>query len=600
MEPTHVNLNDQTLEGLGHTPPAGLQRPVPPRGLGRPARQPVPVRRVPPAARLNHRRAARPRSGRSARSPPDLTSRAQKPPRRPSRNVPDDPPGPVRPGRPGFDPGESRGILRFSTPPIPPGFAPRPSRRPCRITLSPPIGPRGSGGRRALSARGPYYGRSDDDPSPRPWPALGPGAAPRIPARRRKGGSPQVAREPPGHHHRRQRRRVAPPGDPRRERQHVRERHRFQHRQRAADDHPEDAAAGHQQPRDDRRDHPARLRRAPLIQINGSQIFDPNASPPNTYPLGNVSGLVVAGGNSTIRGLDINRFTGPGIYLGTGGHDVVAGNYIGTDLSGTNALGNGSDGVFIAGSRFNVIGGTSAADRNVISGNAYNGVEINSNSYNSQYNAGNIVEGNIIGADVSGTIDLANGADGVAVFNSSANVVGGNAPGASNLIAYNGGSGIRVSGYYYYTPQPLGTQITSNSIFANIGPGITLGTAAAIPVVNAQLTSAYLSGTGTDVEGSFAGTPGASYLVQFFSTPASEASYSPQGKTLIAQQTYTADGGGLVRFSTVLGTAVPIGEAISATATDSNQTTSAFFGAANVASGPSADLGVTVVSSPRR
>ena len=45
--PTHINLNDQTLEGLRHTPPAGLQRPVPPRGLRRPARQPVPVRRVP-------------------------------------------------------------------------------------------------------------------------------------------------------------------------------------------------------------------------------------------------------------------------------------------------------------------------------------------------------------------------------------------------------------------------------------------------------------------------------------------------------------------------------------------------------------------------
>ena len=76
----------------------------------------------------------------------------------------------------------------------------------------------------------------------------------------------------------------------------------------------------------------------PLIQINGSQIFAPNTTPPNTFPLGNVAGLVVSAGNSTIRGLDINRFTGPGIFLTGGGHNLIAGNYIGTDLYGHHRL----------------------------------------------------------------------------------------------------------------------------------------------------------------------------------------------------------------------------------------------------------------------
>ena len=49
VEPSHINLNDQTLEGLRHARLPDLRRPVPPRGLRRPARQPVPLRRVPSA-----------------------------------------------------------------------------------------------------------------------------------------------------------------------------------------------------------------------------------------------------------------------------------------------------------------------------------------------------------------------------------------------------------------------------------------------------------------------------------------------------------------------------------------------------------------------
>lgn len=334
----------------------------------------------------------------------------------------------------------------------------------------------------------------------------------------------------------------------------------------------------------------------PLIQINGSQIFEPNTTPPNAYRIPYVAGLVVSGGNSTIRGLDINRFTGPGIFLSGGGHDLIAGNYIGTDLSGTNALGNGADGLYIGGSRFNVIGGTTAADRNVISGNSADGIDINSGGYTSQLNAGNLVEGNVIGADVTGTNDLGNGGDGVAIVNSGNNVVGGYAPGTANLIAYNGGNGVDVVSYGYYNTLPIGTQISSNSIFANSNQGIALGSGAANPVINPRLTAAYLSGAGTAVEGAFVGVPGASYTVQFFDTPSVQAPYGPQGKTLIAQQVLTADSTGLVRFSTVLATAVPVGDSVSATATDATGNSSAFFGGARVATGPSADLGVAVAA----
>ena len=100
----------------------------------------------------------------------------------------------------------------------------------------------------------------------------------------------------------------------------------------------------------------------PLIEINGQNA-------------GTAFGLVVNGSNSIVRGLAINRFHHVGIVLsGAGGHRLEA-NFIGTNTSGTAALGNLEQGVFIS-SPNNVIGGATAAERNVISGNTAQGVII--------------------------------------------------------------------------------------------------------------------------------------------------------------------------------------------------------------------------------
>lgn len=78
-----------------------------------------------------------------------------------------------------------------------------------------------------------------------------------------------------------------------------------------------------------------------------------------------------------VKGFVINRW-GQGIRLnGTGATDIkVTGNYIGTDVSGTQGLGNTSYGMFIDYALNNTIGGTTAAESNVISGNNGNGVFI--------------------------------------------------------------------------------------------------------------------------------------------------------------------------------------------------------------------------------
>ena len=114
-------------------------------------------------------------------------------------------------------------------------------------------------------------------------------------------------------------------------------------------------------------------------------------------------------------------------------NNTIQGNYIGTDVTGKGPLGN-SYGVTIRGSD-SVVGGTTAAARNLLSGNYRNGIEL--------YPDGAIVQGNFIGTDVSGTRPLGNGEDGIRVVHSSGDLlIGGDTPGAGNVISASGGSGI--------------------------------------------------------------------------------------------------------------------------------------------------------------
>ena len=74
-----------------------------------------------------------------------------------------------------------------------------------------------------------------------------------------------------------------------------------------------------------------------------------------------------------VRGLVINRFDGPGVQI-DGNSNIVEGNFIGTDASGTNALGNGG-GVFVDGDS-NAIGSNLPSQRNLVSGNDDDGVTL--------------------------------------------------------------------------------------------------------------------------------------------------------------------------------------------------------------------------------
>src|SRR5207249_3953784 len=155
---------------------------------------------------------------------------------------------------------------------------------------------------------------------------------------------------------------------------------------------------------------------------------------------------------------------GNGIRFQSGTNNVVQGNFIGTDWTGANALpynvgvdlqftsclvggttvaarnstaggGDGISGSAYSGSRIqgNFIGGTNVTARNVISANGRFGVQVGTDAAPIH---DNLIQGNFIGTDITGTNLLGNGSDGVQINVSSSGAI------ESNRIAGNGGNGL--------------------------------------------------------------------------------------------------------------------------------------------------------------
>jgi len=167
---------------------------------------------------------------------------------------------------------------------------------------------------------------------------------------------------------------------------------------------------------------------APCVELNGSGAG------------AGANGLNVTAGGSTIKGLAINRFNANGILISGAGGNVVVGCYLGTNAAGTAASGNG-DGVFVSASPNNRVGGTTVAERNVISGNLVDGVRLDGAG-----STGNVVEGNFIGLNAGGTAAVPNVFNGVVVSGAGGNTIGGTAAAARNVISGNGKNGIGIAG----------------------------------------------------------------------------------------------------------------------------------------------------------
>jgi photosystem II stability/assembly factor-like uncharacterized protein len=194
---------------------------------------------------------------------------------------------------------------------------------------------------------------------------------------------------------------------------------------------------------------------ATLPKITDSIIIDGSTQPGTVIEI-NASGirgtdvLNIAAGNSTIRGLVINRFNAPNtnvsaILLSGGSGSVIEACLIGTNSAGTGAaeapVGNAdfSAGISIRGSSNNRIGGLTAAARNCIAGVDGNGIVISNGATN------NRLQGNFIGTDVTGSASAGNQRVGVSIIEASNNTIGGSEPGAGNLLSGNLERGISVT-----------------------------------------------------------------------------------------------------------------------------------------------------------
>ncbi len=318
-----------------------------------------------------------------------------------------------------------------------------------------------------------------------------------------------------------------------------------------------------------------------------------------TPGVGNTIGGTTAAAKNVISGNGIFGIVlegGPPVAAA----NIVQGNYIGVDVTGLAALGNGKAGVQVGFSSMNnVIGGAAAGAGNVISGNGSTGSTGFPNANvdaDGSGSAGTLIQGNLIGPSATGTssptglppvvtvgIILGNGA-----------TAGGTGAGAGNVVAFNPGVGILVpnSGAGGGPPVQNAT-ISSNSIYSNGQLGIDLG-GSYFPAVGDGVTPNDLGDADTganglqnfptiasattagNVQGSLNSNANMTYRIEFFASAVCDPTGFGEGQTFIGFQAVTTDGSGNATFNVSL-PALPAGQPIvTATATDPAGNTSEF------------------------
>ena len=221
--------------------------------------------------------------------------------------------------------------------------------------------------------------------------------------------------------------------------------------------------------------------------------------------------------------------------------------------------------------------GTAPASRNVISGNAGAGIQLN-NTTNNQ------IFGNFIGTDISGGLPLGNSGNGISALGSSNNnSIGGTIAGAGNTIVFNN-KGISISG-------GTGNAVLGNSIFSNTGLGIDLSDDGSVTANDPcdvdmgannlqnfpDLTSAQPAGGNTIITGNLNSTQNTTFRVEFFSSTACDGSGNGEGQVFIGSTSITTPASGCdAVIAVTLSVAVPVGNVITATATDPSNNTSEF------------------------
>ncbi|MEZ5225085.1 MAG: right-handed parallel beta-helix repeat-containing protein, partial [Acidimicrobiales bacterium] len=183
-------------------------------------------------------------------------------------------------------------------------------------------------------------------------------------------------------------------------------------------------------------------------------------------------GLVIAASSVEVRGFSITNFDEDGMFVQSGSGSTIAGNYIGLLPDGSTAAGNGQDGIEVdAAATANTIGGPNPADRNVISANGQEGLLVLS--------AGNTIENNYLGTDVTGLLDRGNADEGLDLNGAFNAIV------TDNVISGNDGEGVQVltSPGATFLANLIGVGSDGTTALGNTGDGVTLNFGDSLQVV---------------------------------------------------------------------------------------------------------------------
>ena len=232
--------------------------------------------------------------------------------------------------------------------------------------------------------------------------------------------------------------------------------------------------------------------------------------------IGNYIGLDASGTRALsngVKALGLERGTNGSLVQGnvivsTGGYIVIydwgssyntiAGNLLGTDASGKVALGSALNGINVGGgAAFNRIGGTTAADRNVIAQGPI--------GFGRQGSPGNLVIGNFIGTDITGSVVLAKRGDGIALSDGSNRpFIGGTTAGERNVISGNPFGGVNVgpaADYTFIGGNYIGTDASGQAALGNGGlAGVSISAGTHI-IVQGNLIAHHNNGAGISVSG---------------------------------------------------------------------------------------------------
>jgi hypothetical protein len=290
-----------------------------------------------------------------------------------------------------------------------------------------------------------------------------------------------------------------------------------------------------------------------------------------------ISGTVV-GGTSPAKRNVVSGNSLIGVLITADG-TLVAGNYVGTDVTGTRAVPN-PNGIQVGGSfTTSLIGGTVPGAGNLVSGNFIGvGLGVSTNGLLAGISDGMIVQGNLVGTAANGVDPLGN-LQGIAI-NGSRNLIGGSTAGAGNVVAFNDSNGIAIR-------DGTGNSILSNSIYANNPINLSLNASGRI-VPNdigdgdlgpnnlqnfPAIESVAIANNSASIKGNLNSTPNTQFTIQLF---AESQSLTDSKQTYLGSTTATTNANGDASFAAVLPVPGP-DVRINASATNSAGDTSEFF-----------------------